>query len=356
MAKSLFVTYLLWLFFGAIGLHHFYLNRDTHAFLMWMTCGGYFGCGWIRDLWRIPEYVRDANNEPKYLEHLATLMRRSQKPSSGYVRTSATIVIADILGYLAISAIPTELFPEDSIYLPILWSIVAPLGCAIGVYAVGNVGRQKGSLKWALIGAYLTFPLYFFSSTVVFWSSLSSNYFFNTYSKEWRRTPSPRRSLCKRISVLMIFSILYLSLWSSWFYFNCSVVDKNEEEIKCRDAAKNFLKSPVWKECTKVFDDLKIYIQIHGWSGLWREIVAALDPQGEVNALKVLNLTSSATQEEITSTYRRLSRQWHPDKHKDPEEKARAQEMFIEIQSAYEILSRIKRQRIRSNKDFNENE
>ena len=29
--------------------------------------GGYFGAGWFRDLWRIPEYVKDANNDPSYL-------------------------------------------------------------------------------------------------------------------------------------------------------------------------------------------------------------------------------------------------------------------------------------------------
>jgi DnaJ family protein C protein 22 len=216
------------------------------------------------------------------------------------------------------------------------------------VHTIGNIGRQKGSIKWALIGAYLTAPLYIFGSNVVFWTSLSSSYFFNTYAKEWRRTPTPKKPLIKRILILSLCTLLYLSLWSSWFYYNCSITDKNEQEIKCRDAAKNFLNSPIWKECRKVFNDLKVYIQIHGWSGLWREIVEAFDPQGEKNALKLLNLTSKATQEEITATYRKLSRQWHPDKHKDQDDKQKAQEKFIEIQNAYEILSRIKRQRIKN--------
>jgi len=181
---------------------------------------------------------------------------------------------------------------------------------------------------------------------------LCSNYFFNNYAKEWRRTPNPKKPLIKRMLILFLCSLLYLSLWSSWFYFNCSIVDKNEQEVKCRDAAKNFLKSPIWRECRKVFDDLKTYIQVHGWSGLWREIVEAFDPQGEKSALKLLNLTSHSTQEEITATYRKLSRQWHPDKHKDLIDKQIAQEKFIEIQSAYEILSRIKRQRIKNQNKF----
>ena len=38
--KSLFITYLLWLIGGWIGLHHFYLRRDKQAFLWWSTFGG----------------------------------------------------------------------------------------------------------------------------------------------------------------------------------------------------------------------------------------------------------------------------------------------------------------------------
>jgi len=83
---------------------------------------------------------------------------------------------------------------------------------------------------------------------------------------------------------------------------------------------------------------------------LWKEIVDAFDPQGEVNALKTLGLTSSATEEEITTAYRKLARQWHPDKHKDPEQKLIAQERFIEIQRSYEVLSRIKSDRMAKNK------
>lgn len=66
-------------------------------------------------------------------------------------------------------------------------------------------------------------------------------------------------------------------------------------------------------------------------------------------SFKVLGLKSSATQQEISSRYRKLSREWHPDKHKDPESKKEAQEKFIEIQQAYEILSKIKSERVGKN-------
>ena len=42
--------------------------------------GGYFGAGWFRDLWRIPEYVKDANNDPSYLSLLSNKMREMPRP------------------------------------------------------------------------------------------------------------------------------------------------------------------------------------------------------------------------------------------------------------------------------------
>lgn len=42
--------------------------------------GGYFGVGWVRDLWRIPEYVRDANDDPDYLKRLREKMKARAKP------------------------------------------------------------------------------------------------------------------------------------------------------------------------------------------------------------------------------------------------------------------------------------
>jgi DnaJ family protein C protein 22 len=36
--------------------------------------------GWIRDLWRIPEYVRDANDDTNYLKQLKAKMKERGKP------------------------------------------------------------------------------------------------------------------------------------------------------------------------------------------------------------------------------------------------------------------------------------
>jgi|GEM_PF-4432071 len=81
--KSLTLTYALWFFGGFLGLHHFYLERDSQAFLWWASLGGYFGMGWIRDLFVIPKYVAEANQDKKYFE--ALIQKIKANPTVSYL-------------------------------------------------------------------------------------------------------------------------------------------------------------------------------------------------------------------------------------------------------------------------------
>ncbi|XP_063438529.1 uncharacterized protein LOC134719470 [Mytilus trossulus] len=53
-------VYLIWIWFGILGGHHFYLRRYKAGFLYLFTLGC-FGIGWLVDLVRIPWIVRDYN-------------------------------------------------------------------------------------------------------------------------------------------------------------------------------------------------------------------------------------------------------------------------------------------------------
>lgn len=77
--KSLFWTYLLWLFGGFFGVHHIYLGRDFNAIIWLTTFGGYFGIGWLRDIWRIPTYVKDANDNPEFIETFKLNVKQNKK-------------------------------------------------------------------------------------------------------------------------------------------------------------------------------------------------------------------------------------------------------------------------------------
>lgn len=53
-----------------------------------------------------------------------------------------------------------------------------------------------------------------------------------------------------------------------------------------------------------------------------------------IDYYKVLGVPRNAAQEEITRAYRKLARQYHPDRNKDP----KAEERFKQINEAYEVL------------------
>lgn len=77
--KSLTITYLLWLVGGIAGLHHYYLGRDLHGFLWLSTLGGYFGFGWLRDVFHISEYVAEANEDKNYLKKIKDIVKQNKK-------------------------------------------------------------------------------------------------------------------------------------------------------------------------------------------------------------------------------------------------------------------------------------
>ncbi|PLV58331.1 molecular chaperone DnaJ [Thermotoga sp. KOL6] len=52
---------------------------------------------------------------------------------------------------------------------------------------------------------------------------------------------------------------------------------------------------------------------------------------------EILGVPRNATQEEIRRAYKKLVKEWHPDRH--PENRKEAEQRFKEIQEAYEILS-----------------
>uniref|UniRef100_A0A673CDA9 DnaJ homolog subfamily C member 11 n=1 Tax=Sphaeramia orbicularis TaxID=375764 RepID=A0A673CDA9_9TELE len=53
----------------------------------------------------------------------------------------------------------------------------------------------------------------------------------------------------------------------------------------------------------------------------------------------LLNVRREATQDELKAAYRRLCMLYHPDKHRDPELKRQAEQLFNLVHEAYEVLS-----------------
>ncbi len=58
--KSNVVAYVLWFFFGLLGIHRFYLGKVGTGFLYLFT-GGLFVVGWVADFFFMPSLVAAAN-------------------------------------------------------------------------------------------------------------------------------------------------------------------------------------------------------------------------------------------------------------------------------------------------------
>lgn len=54
---------------------------------------------------------------------------------------------------------------------------------------------------------------------------------------------------------------------------------------------------------------------------------------------KTLEVSRTASPEEIQKAYRRLARKYHPDLHEDEKEKEKAKQRFQQVQAAYDVLS-----------------
>ncbi|XP_044036324.1 dnaJ homolog subfamily C member 11-like isoform X1 [Siniperca chuatsi] len=71
-------------------------------------------------------------------------------------------------------------------------------------------------------------------------------------------------------------------------------------------------------------------------------MAASLDDEFEFNNqdyYSLLNVRKEATLEELKASYRRLCMLYHPDKHRDPELKSQAEQLFNQVHQAYEVLS-----------------
>ena len=283
----------------------------------------------------------DANDEPYYVEELKRKIRLRKEPAFSVTRFAGQMLVGYFYGILVRLAIP-----EEAKWLP---SLLVPLGVAVGVYLVGNVGRERGDFKYPLSGSYIAnIALTYLTGDEAgcMYVALIAAICFQNH-REFRKHKPQKKTLCKRLQYLAVSGLVISCLWSSFLYFNAQVTTEDGETVKLRDAVNHFFQSPVWLEFKAVFWGLYEEGQKNGWDNFYEEFVKALDPRGEKNAYRVLGLTEDATQEEIKRRYKKLAVKWHPDR--NPDNKEEAQQKFMAIQEAYEILSSIKTRRAAKN-------
>ena len=336
MAKSNLTAYILWLFFGCLGIHHFYLDR-TYQGVIWLSTFGGFSLGWLADIFRIPEYVTAANEEVPYMERLGMEMRHSKKPPlcSNIFRILWLIIVAAIFRSYMYALLP-ESMP------PVIYCLLVPIGSVIGFYLVMNIGRMECSLKDCVRYAYLgQLSEWYMTKNVThpgLFSVILPSVFLFVLSRKWNRQPI-KRSLCHKAKWYIGTCVLLSAMMSSGAYFHLKI-EIDGETIYLRDGVRNFMNSPAWYELKSIMYDLWYDYRSEGWENASNKFILKADFEGEAHALQVMELREGCNSSEIKKKFRELSKIWHPDQHPG-DTKLEAQEKFIEIEKAKETLLKI---------------
>lgn len=149
MPKRLITTYTLWAVGGPLGLHHLYLRRDSHALLWMLTLGG-FGFGWLREFFRIPAYVSEANKEAERIRRPSV-----SNPPMGLVRFAGQICVGIYFGSVALISLNS---------LNFFYLLVLPLSVGAGVHLVSCIGQQTSDLQKTFIACILTSSIFYGST------------------------------------------------------------------------------------------------------------------------------------------------------------------------------------------------
>lgn len=361
MKKYILVAYFLWINLGWCGVHLFYLGRDRQGILWLTSFAGIFGVGWLRDMYRIPAYVREANADSEFLLEVGREMRKRKRPS---VWANVHRVVAQVLFGLLYRSLILFALPEEYAEVGYIVTALVPLGTAFGAYMVSNTGIIKSSLTYSLAGAYLG-EICFGHPHLLLVESFPSLAvgvctLFSTFAWQYDRRPRGpnvmgRATCCKRcfrrLVVCTACALVFSFLLCSAVYFNATVETEDGEIVKVREAFNNFFRSPYWQQLKDSFwknlDDVWQEFREKGWEGAKKRLIMLADVQGVERSRLVLGVEQNVTLKELKLRYRELAKEWHPDRNRDVPEgkKARVQERFMEIKEAYENLYTIIKRR-----------
>ncbi|OQR67718.1 dnaJsubfamily C member 22-like [Tropilaelaps mercedesae] len=345
MAKSYGIALILWATFGLFGAHHFYLGRDRQGVIHLLTLGG-FTLAWLWDLIQLRSYVRWANFDRSFKEKYLQKVEKNDRPGESLVKNVLETVLCQLADTLVLMAIPSSIAADETFSYYLL-PLISAGTIAVVVYYLGNIGETEGTFGSALKGALISVPYYYYRPQGnIIWCTLASK---STFVRKYRPRPEDNGPFCRRLAKSLFVIGLVAGLTASYFAYNCEIETDDGESVECLDSVRNFFSSSAWQNFKKSMLTLYSYVKYHGWRSLWEDVVKAFDMTDTDSAWKVLGISKSATDQEIKAVYKTLARQFHPDKVKDPEERQAAQEKFMEIQKAYELLSKTKHKRHKHN-------
>lgn len=277
------------------------------------------------------------------MERFKEDVQKRERPGFEFSRITAGVAVAYLWAQVYQIAVPIGEFAGMN------WSFLywlLPSVVALAIWTAGNVGRRQGKIWPCLVAAYVAYPLRFLLHDQTAWLMcvvITSALAFDLYSKQWQLTPPPRRSLKRRVATLYVCGVIYLSLFGCYYYFNTTIKNDSNENVPVHVALKNALNSELWQEVKRHAVNVWTEVRHNGLYYTYTQLLDSLEIGAEARALDALGLPTGSTQQQISSMFRKLSKEFHPDKVKGTAaEKKAAQDVYLKFSVAYEKLNQLR--------------
>ena len=235
-------------------------------------------------------------------------------------------------------------------YLETAWITYYPLkflpsvGMMCGVYLVSNIGSPPRLTLSALFLSGLVAEVLFavvaealFGRCIQILACLVCTVI-AVWKWEWPKVESggwPSKYSC--FIVTLCACIVMILVWGS-IVMNTRI-EVEGDNITISTAIHNFYNSPAWTQMKEALWDVIIMYLTGNYDEASETLLRMSDLSGAERALAVLGLSRDADEATIKAQYKKLAREWHPDKYQG-EDKEAASNKFIEIQQAYTLLTK----------------
>jgi hypothetical protein len=387
---NLLAAYLLLIVAGPTGAHLSYVERPLHAALCGVTLG-FCGLGLLRDLFCLPRYVREANSSARALRERSFARSLSPHAPRGYLtRVLAQVAIGAYFGWVSVSCDGLAdwfvgVYGEHigvRVWHTALEHALLGFGTALGVWAVGNVGDERASLRAALAGAALGLLGTAFIADTLWERSMIvaiATTVVARFGRAWRPLHGEPEQLeggmtheqsekaaaaaaavrrvgvganlrfCANLIKLYTVVLAFLSVLAYGVYshgvmsVDSSVPGAPKEKVKVKLVVDGFLRdhAPELRQLRAHAGRLYDFLQDEGLASAWQKIRES-SPQFAANAaLAELELPADADRQAIKKQFRKLSLEFHPDRHVGEPEAQRlaAQRRYESIVQAYDLLT-----------------
>lgn len=273
--------------------------------------------------------------------------KRKKKTNSLSIMDNIERVIGVFLTaryYRALVAAALSDYLESGWIAYYLLKLLPSFGMICGVYLVSNIGRPPrltlsalflsglfaevffGVIPEILLGRSIQILICLVCTLIAVWKW------------EWPKDESAKWSSKYSCFVVTLCACIVMTLlWGSIVMNTTIEVDGNNVTIS--KALHNFYNSPAWSQMkVALWDTIIMYLE-GNWDEANETLLRMSDLSGAERALSVLGLSRDADDATIKAQYKKLAREWHPDKYQG-EDKEAASNKFIEIQQAYTLLTK----------------